>query len=55
MDNKLPEVAQIAVFEVEARRLGGSISKNQRRFMKSAGQKGREMEPTGPMAGSKKP
>lgn len=49
------ETAQIAAFELEARRLGGSISSNQRRFMKSAVQKGRKMEPVGPMAGSKEP
>lgn len=49
------ETAQIAAFELEARRLGGTISRNQRRFMRSAVQKGEKMEPVGPMAGSKQP
>lgn len=47
------DTAQFAAFELEAKRLGGSISSNQRRFMKSAVQKGKRMEPVGPMAGSK--
>ncbi|QXH50694.1 hypothetical protein KSS94_22550 [Pseudomonas fakonensis] len=40
----------VAAFKAEAQRLGGSISANQRRFM-AAAKLGRQMEPTGVMAG----
>lgn len=53
MTVNLLELAKIAAFEVEARQLGGTISNNQRRFMKAASQKGKKIEPIGPMAGSK--
>ncbi|SED57002.1 hypothetical protein [Pseudomonas anguilliseptica] len=43
----------IAQFEAEARRLAGRVSENQLRFLKVAKAKGKEMEPTGRMAGAR--
>lgn len=40
----------VATYAAEARRLGGSVSVNQRRFM-AAAKRGRQVEPTGVMAG----
>lgn len=40
----------VAAYVAEARRLGGSVSVNQRRFM-AAAKRGRQNEPTGVMAG----
>jgi hypothetical protein len=48
---QLDELLKIAVFTAEAKRLGGSVSANQRRFMKAAVAKGKELEPVGIMAG----
>lgn len=48
---QLEESLKIAVFTAEAKRLGGSVSANQRRFMKAAVAKGKEQEPVGIMAG----
>lgn len=39
-------------FVEEAKRLGGRITANQRRFMKAAKTLGKELEPAGIMAGS---
>lgn len=41
----------VAAFAAEAQRLGGAVSSNQRRFMATAKRAGRQMEPTGVMAG----
>lgn len=43
----------IAELEAEARRLGGGVTANQRRWMKAAATKGKELEPAGAMASSK--
>jgi hypothetical protein len=40
----------VAAYAAEARRLGGSVSVNQRRFM-AAAKRGSQIEPTGVMAG----
>jgi hypothetical protein len=48
---QLDESLKIAVFTAEAKRLGGSVSANQRRFMKAAVAKGKELEPVGILAG----
>jgi hypothetical protein len=41
----------IAHFEAEARRLAGETSVNQRRFLRVALEKGKELEPIGRLAG----
>ena len=41
----------VAHFEAEARRLAGSVSANQLRFLKVGKARGKEMEPAGHMAG----
>jgi hypothetical protein len=46
------ESPEIVASVSEALRLGGPVSNNQRRFMNSAKQNGKNMEPLGPMAGS---
>lgn len=38
-------------YEAEARRLAGAVSANQRRFLKAGLEKGKELEPTGRLAG----
>ncbi len=43
---------RIAQFEAEARELAGSPSANQVRFLRVAKEKGEELEPVGPLAGS---
>jgi hypothetical protein len=40
----------VATYAAEAQRLGGSVSANQRRFM-AAAKRGRQIEPTGVLAG----
>lgn len=44
---------QVARFSAEAKKLGGSVSANQRRFLNVALQKGKEMEPVGALAGAR--
>ena len=44
---------QVAEYIADAKRLGGSTSANQRRFMKAAVLKGKDMEPVGVMAGAR--
>jgi len=44
---------QVSEYAAEAKRLGGPTSANQRRFMKAAVLKGRDMEPVGFMAGAR--
>ena len=44
---------QVAEYIVEAKRLGGPTSANQRRFMKAAALKGKDMEPVDVMAGAR--
>ncbi len=48
---QLDKSLRIAAFTVEAKRLSASVSANQRRFMKAAVAKGKELEPAGIMAG----
>ncbi|NWA38791.1 hypothetical protein HX871_14535 [Pseudomonas reactans] len=43
----------VAGFSAEAKKLGGSISANQRRFFNVAATKGKEMEPLGVLAGAR--
>lgn len=43
----------VAHFEAEARRLAGSVSATQLRFLKVAKAKGKEMETVGQMAGAR--
>ncbi|MCY1377600.1 hypothetical protein D9M69_651830 [compost metagenome] len=43
--------SSIAHFEAEARRLAGETSVNQRRFLRVALEKGKELEPIGRLAG----
>jgi hypothetical protein len=47
------KLLQFSEYVAEAKRLGGSISANQRRFMKAAVLKGKDMEPVGVMAGAR--
>lgn len=42
----------IAEFEAEARRLGGGASENEQRFLEVATTKGKDLEPTGLLAGA---
>ncbi|MNL49080.1 hypothetical protein D3C87_1719860 [compost metagenome] len=44
---------QVAEYIAEAKRLGGPTSANQRRFMKAAALKGKDMEPVDVMAGAR--
>ncbi|HBO1833576.1 TPA: hypothetical protein L4G11_001257 [Pseudomonas aeruginosa] len=44
-------LSAIEQYEAEARRLAGQVSDNQRHFLKVALEKGKELEPTGRMAG----
>jgi hypothetical protein len=50
---QLSKPLQVAKFTADAKYLGGSTSANQRRFMKAAAQRGKEMEPIGVMAGTR--
>ncbi|MCO6057958.1 hypothetical protein NG726_14925 [Pseudomonas sp. MOB-449] len=43
----------VAQFEAEARRLAGSVSANQRRFLSVGLSKGKESEPVGRLAGTR--
>lgn len=47
-------LSQREQFEDEAKRLGGRMTVNQRRFMQAAKKLGRELEPSGVMAGAVK-
>ena len=47
------KLLQFSEYVAEAKRLGGPTSANQRRFMKAAVLKGRDMEPVGFMAGAR--
>ena len=47
------KLLQFSEYVAEAKRLGGSTSANQRRFMKAAVLKGKDMEPVGVMAGAR--
>lgn len=50
-----PDPSVIAQFEAEARRLGGQVSENQRRFLKVGLSKGKTLEPMGRLAGPNNP
>jgi hypothetical protein len=52
MNTKNQNLSKKEPFEEDAKRLGGSITANQRRFMKAAMQRGKELEPAGVMAGA---
>jgi ABC-type branched-subunit amino acid transport system ATPase component len=47
------KLLQIAEFHAEARRLAGNISANQRRFFEVAAAHGKELEPSGLLAGGR--
>ncbi|MHC8346597.1 hypothetical protein [Pseudomonas sp. RT6P73] len=47
------KLLQIAEFHAEARRLAGSLSANQRRFIEVAIAHGKELEPSGWLAGGR--
>jgi len=47
-----PKLKRVAQFEAEARELAGAPSANQVRFLRVAKEKGEELEPVGPLAGS---
>ncbi|MOA66504.1 hypothetical protein D3C78_1932930 [compost metagenome] len=42
----------VAQFQAEARRLAGTVSENQIRFLKARKAKGKDMEPVGRLAGA---
>lgn len=46
-----PKTLIVAQYEAEARRLAGGISENERRFLRVALEKGKELEPAGRLAG----
>jgi hypothetical protein len=46
-----PKSVWIAEFHAEALRLAGNVSANQRRFLEVAATHGKELEPTGLLAG----
>ena len=52
MGMRQKSLSQREQFEEEAKRLGGGMTANQRRFMHAAKKLGRELEPVGFMAGS---
>ena len=52
MGMRQKSLSQREQFEEEAKRLGGGVTDNQRRFMHAAKKLGRELEPIGFMAGS---
>ncbi|MCO6055546.1 hypothetical protein NG726_02505 [Pseudomonas sp. MOB-449] len=53
MQPRAPQVSPSVIeqYEAEARRLAGQVSANQRRFLKVGLEKGKELEPTGRLAG----
>jgi hypothetical protein len=51
MDTRQKSLSQRKQFEEDAKRLGGRMTANQRRFMQAAKKQGRDLEPAGGMAG----